>query len=670
MKIKILLLILALTTNIVNAQDGNTCASAITVTLGNYTYGTIDGDPAPDNCAGTYSNGSNGEWYIFTPTTANNYTVSTDLSSNSGADTRFHVYTGDCSNLVCVGGDDDGGSNLLSTFTFSASANTDYYIIFDNNWESTGRDFEITEDTSVPAPVTFTTQSVSTSGTNRGVVDMNNDYLDDIVSVSSTQINLQLQTSTGFNLQNITTSSANFTPSWSMAAADFNADGYTDLLYGGGSGVTFMKSNGGMNYTEVSGSEYVFSQRSNFVDINNDGHLDAFVCHDVQPNVYYINDGSGNLTYYQTFDSGAPYVLGDDSAGGNYGSIWIDYDNDRDQDMFIAKCRGGNLTISTDEMYTNNGDGTFTENAASINLANQTQTWSAAWGDFDNDGDMDVLVGASSGSHILMKNNGAPSYNFTNVTSGSGLNALTSTSIEHVTFDFDNDGNLDLVSGGNILFGNGDMTFSLHENMLPSGGGAYGDVNNDGFIDGFNNGTLYVNNTTSNNWIKLSTVGVTSNKNGIGARVEVQTGAVTRIRDVRSGDGFRYMNSLNTHIGLGTETTINQITVYWPSGIIDTLVNPSVNQHIVLVEGSTLGLEDETLTDLIIHPNPVEDVIYMTTTENLSGKVATVFDISGKRVLNNKLTENTLNVSTLQNGIYILRLESKGKSIERNFIKK
>ena len=151
-------------------------------------------------------------------------------------------------------------------------------------------------------------------------------------------------------------------------------------------------------FTQISTPEYVFSQRSNFVDINQDGHLDAFVCHDVAPNVYYLNDGTGNLTFYQG-------GLGDYFSGGNYGSIWIDYDNDRDMDMFIAKC-GGETARRTNQMLTNNGDGTFTENASILGLADPMQTWSSSWADYDNDGDMDVFVGASSGTHKLMRNNG------------------------------------------------------------------------------------------------------------------------------------------------------------------------------------------------------------------------------------------------------------------------
>jgi len=71
------------------------------------------------------------------------------------------------------------------------------------------------------------------------------------------------------------------------------------------------------------------SERSNFVDLNNDGHLDAFVCHDVAPNVYYINDGNGDLDFFQSADpDGISSGFGLVFNGGNYGTVWIDYDND------------------------------------------------------------------------------------------------------------------------------------------------------------------------------------------------------------------------------------------------------------------------------------------------------------------------------------------------------
>jgi hypothetical protein len=437
-----------------------------------------------------------------------------------------------------------------------------------------------------PIPVTFTSGASGSSGNYRiALVDMNGDFLDDMVTISATNVNIREQNlSGGFTTKNITTTNADYLPTWSLAAADYDRNGYTDLLYGGGSGVTFMKANStGTGFTEISGPQDIFSQRSNFVDINNDGNLDAFVCHDVAPNVYYINDGSGNLTFNQG-------GLGDYSSGGNYGSIWIDYDNDRDLDLFIAKC-GGEPARRENEMHTNDGNQNYTENAASIGLDDQTQTWSAAWGDFDNDGDMDVFVGASSlatasngfkSDHRIMRNDNGI---FTEVTA-SGVSVLADTSTETVTFDFDNDGNLDLVSGGNVLFGKGDLTFDVYTDVFP-GSGAYGDLNNDGYIDAFNSGNMYINNAESNNnWIKLHTVGTTSNIHGIGARIEVYTPSGVKIRDVKSGDGFRYMNSLNTHVGIGTETSISHIIVYWPNSGCETFENPGINQAVTLTEGS------------------------------------------------------------------------------------
>src|SRR5690606_470854 len=98
------------------------------------------------------------------------------------------------------------------------------------------------------------------------------------------------------------------------------------------------------------------------------------------------------------------------------------------------------------------------EVGAQSNLADDMQTWSAAWGDFDNDGYMDVYVGSSSGSdgNKLMRNNGDGT--FTNVSEGSGI-ASANKGIENVPADFNNDGFIDILSNGSILYGNGDFTF-------------------------------------------------------------------------------------------------------------------------------------------------------------------------------------------------------------------
>ncbi len=688
MKTKLLLLAL-LTFTISYAQtSSNSCSEADSATpisqLGVYSVEVINGEDVPSpNCSTTSDTATLGEWFKYTPESDNYVTITTDLTQNSGGDTRIQVYSGTCGSLVCEGGDDDGGNignGYLSIVSLNVTGGETYFIAFDNRWNANGFDFEIKADEPPTLPaVTFTTSSLSTTGTDRAIVDMNGDHLDDIVSVSNNNININEQQLTGgFQSSNITTSYADNTPSWSLSAADYNADGYTDLLYGGGSGVTFMKSNGDGTFTEDSGAgEYVFSQRSNFVDINNDGHLDAFVCHDVAPNVYYINDGDGNLTFYQGENvNGVPSGLGLYSSGGNYGSIWIDYDNDRNLDMFIAKC-GGEEARRMNQMHKNNGDGTFSELATPLQLADPMQTWSSAWGDFDNDGDMDVFVGASSGTHKIMRNdlvtdgNGNTTVIFTEVTDESGILGLSDTGIENVTYDFDNDGNLDISSNGNILFGNGDLTFTINENLISGSNGSFGDLNNDGFIDAFSNGTIYMNNGNTNNWISICTVGSEgfSNVNGIGARVEIHTPSGVQIRDVRSGEGFRYMSTLNTHFGLGTETTIDNLIIYWPSGVIDNIANPAINQRVCVTEGQTLSVQDYALDEVTIYPNPVENTLHISTPVSINGKIATVFDMNGKKVLNSKLESNVLNVSKLQTGFYILRLESEGRVINRKFIK-
>ena len=517
---------------------------------------------------------------------------------------------------------------------------------------------------------------------------MNNDKLDDLVSIVDDdnndifeiQINYQNadQSTNLFSKVVITTTEPDHEPSWSLAAGDIDGNGYNDLLYGGGAGVTFMRANSnGTAFTEESFPNYVFSQRSNFIDLNNDGELDAFVCHDVDPNVYFINDGSGNLSFYQGAGGPISSGLGLHPDGGNYGTVWIDYDNDRDMDLFIAKCRGGSgNTNKINEIWRNNGNNTFTEVGSAANLDDPVQTWSSAWADYDNDGDMDAYIGASSnsdGTHRLMINNGDGTFS----AFIGGDFASAPFGIENAPGDFNNDGYVDILTNGQIAFNDANgpgvfPTFTLYSSGMPPSG-PIGDINDDGFLDVFN-GNLRINDGNSNNYIKVCTIGQTgmgkTNLNGIGARVEIVTpGIGTQIRDVRSGEGFRYMSSLNTHFGIGSDTSVTTLTIYWPSGIVDVILNPNINETICVTEGETLSLQQSFVEDLILYPNPTKDVLNLNATYGFEDAIYSVFDMNGRRVMNSKFTSNTIDVSQLSAGNYILRILQDGAQKSQKFIK-
>jgi hypothetical protein len=495
---------------------------------------------------------------------------------------------------------------------------------------------------------------------------MNGDYLDDIVTVSEGEIQIHYQQpGGGFTTLTIATDLADFLPTWSIAIADYDKNGFNDLLYGGGSGVTFMRANAtGTAFEEISGTEYVFSQRSNFIDINNDGHLDAFVCHDVQPNVFYLNDGLGNLSHNQG-------GVGDHPNGGYYGSIWVDYDNDGDPDLFIAKCRGGQTTAKINELHRNDGNGVFTNVSVAANMADSVQTWSAAWNDFDNDGFMDALVGASAtsdGSHKFMRNMGDGT--FEDITLGSGWDENTSLSIEHVSYDFDNDGFADVMGGGNkIMFNNGNLTFTAA--LFDFGVGAVGDLNNDGFLDVQVGSTVYFNDRNDNNWIKIYLQGIQSNSNGIGARVELYGEWGKQIRDVQCGIGFRHMSTMNVHFGIGQATEIDSVLIKWPSGIIDVIHAPTINTSATMIEGTNqLSLFEQEGKRVKVFPNPTADRLYTENIELMHPERIYVVSQLGKIVANYDVNTNGFDVSFLDSGLYFFIIETKeGMKYSQSFVK-
>ncbi|WP_291108560.1 FG-GAP-like repeat-containing protein, partial [Flavobacterium sp. UBA6195] len=391
-------------------------------------------------------------------------------------------------------------------------------------------------------------------------------------------------------------------------------------------------------------------------------------CHDVAPNVYYINDGNGNMGYYQSGTSGA-YSLGITPSGGNYASLWTDFDNDGDLDMFISKCSGPPC-----ELHRNDGNGVFTDISAiaGINVT-PIQTWSSAVADFDNDDDMDVIITASAGTHKFFRNNlDTSTAAFTNITTGSGWDTNTSTNIDNVAYDFDNDGKVDVLGGGNkIMFNKGNNVFEA-TNYTAISVGAIGDLNNDGFLDILNGTTVRYAIPNGNNWVKVTLQGIQSNRNGIGARVEIYGPFGKQIRDIRSGEGFKYMSSLNAHFGIGTHTTISQIVINWPSGVVDVINNPNINETLSVIEGSSpLSLVNNEDKKIMLYPNPSSDNITLTNIENSEIKNVSIISTLGKVVKNVTLNESRFSITDLAEGFYILLIETTdGNKYSENFIKK
>ncbi len=425
-------------------------------------------------------------------------------------------------------------------------------------------------------------QTVSGSSFANCAVDMNGDGLDDIVRVLGSGIYIDYQQPNGVFTGSFFPMSLENLPSWSICAADIDDNGYTDLCLGAGDAVSFVYANdNGTAYTEDAHPEYIFSQRSTFADIDNDGKLDAFVCHDVdQSHAYHNINGilQLDISLLPTLD-----------AGGNYAAIWVDYDNDWDSDLYITKCRGGAPAGDPQRinlLYRNNGDGTFSSVGPEANMDDGDQSWATVFEDFDNDGDFDAFTVNHQWANRFMENNGDGT--FTDIIGSTGIDAGDLGAWNCDAHDFDNNGFVDIFSEMNneMYWNNGNGTFTGGQLSFSSGG--VGDFNNDGFLDVISVNTRHMNNGNSNNWVKFHLEGIVTAKDAIGARVEIYGDWGIQIREVRAGESFDPGSSLTVHFGLGQATAINQVIVKWPSGMITTIENPEINQQHLVLESNCI----------------------------------------------------------------------------------
>ncbi len=316
-----------------------------------------------------------------------------------------------------------------------------------------------------------------------------------------------------------------------------------------------------------------------------------------------------------------------DSAGG--GCAWLDYDRDGRLDAFVAnawRIEGKSVVErGKNALWRNKGDGTFEEIGFSAGTAvnengSEQGSMGVTAGDYDHDGKLDIFITNFADEYnTLYHNDGKNS--FTDLSYAAKVAAI---SLPHVGwgtkfFDYDNDGWVDLfVANGHVYpqlpgykqprllhRNNRDSTFSeisaefgavLTENRVCRGV-AFGDVDNDGDVDlliaDLDGPPQLLRNdgANANNSILIKTIGVKSNRSGIGARVTVVSGDLTQTDQVRSGDSYISQSDLRLHFGLEKRSKVDSIQVRWPSGAVDKLSNVGVNRIITIKEGQ--GKVDE-----------------------------------------------------------------------------
>jgi hypothetical protein len=142
----------------------------------------------------------------------------------------------------------------------------------------------------------------------------------------------------------------------------------------------------------------------------------------------------------------------------------------------------------------------------------------------------------------------------------------------------------------------------------------------------------------------------------------------TQLRDVKSGDAFSTMSSLTTHFGVGDDQIVEELRIQWPSGIVTVLNNVPVNTTVNVVEEvNTSVIEGPERTALRVYPNPTEDRLYFELPTSTSTRIATVFDVTGKRIMEPVQVLNNMDVSNLSSGMYLLRIQQDGELFQTTF---
>ena len=434
-------------------------------------------------------------------------------------------------------------------------------------------------------------------------------------------------------------------------AADYDNDGHTDIYLTALGPNRLLSGRGDGTFSDVTEAAGVgdpgFSTSAAWFDYDNDGDLDLFVANYVEwtidtdlfctldgenksyctPEAYngqsptlYRNDGDG------TFENVTATAGLHDPSSKALGVAMVDYDADGWMDLFVAN------DTEPDRLYRNQGDGTFADNGVVAGVAfSEGGVARAGMGvdavDYDRSGRPGLVVGNFSNEMIaLYHNEGNGLFIDEAPRSAIGSSSLLTLAFACFFFDYDLDGRPDIfAANGHVaddiervqprvtyaqpahLFRNlGEGQFAEVASeaggslMRPTvaRGAAYGDLDRDGDLDLLitaNNGPARVlrnEGGSANNVLRVRIEGTASNRDGIGARVEVTVGGGQIWQIVKTGSSYASQSELPVTFGLGAATAVDALTVTWPSGAVDQVAGVEANREVMVREGEgAVGME-------------------------------------------------------------------------------
>jgi hypothetical protein len=443
-------------------------------------------------------------------------------------------------------------------------------------------------------------------------------------------------------------------------------------------------------------NQFGYSETAAFGDYDNDGLVDLYVTNSagIKKNFLYKNLGGHQM---ELVTGTAPVT--DLFASRNVS--WSDIDSDGDLDLYVTNENG-----EKENLYRNDGGGVFEKLTEPIITTDGFNTMSSSWGDIDNDGDPDLFLANDGSKNQLFRNEGNFVFSRILTTDISSTNAK---SFSSAWADIDNDGDLDLFvtnafqSGQrlrNNLYlndGTGHLTVVTDEVVTTdqgwSYGCAFGDYDNDGFQDlavattRFGNmdeaDYLYHNNGNGNHWLMVSLEGNVSNKSAIGAKVRVKAIVngvpVWQLREISAQSAYCSQNDMRAHFGLGDATMIDSVVIEWPSGIRQYRTGVLPNQIMDIEEDLVNAVKEELPTfGFRVFPNPTNSVVQLEAqfSETMNVLMVEVFGDTGQVIYKTSFSnvrgnwQHQLDLRKLQltPGQYIVRIGNGLSAEERKII--